>query len=88
MVRCLSPNFPGCSIYPDKKPDQAKNDYLFTLQGEFNEHRRGWWRWASLALALLVLMSALGYIGARGWAPSDLTSILASWATTVPAMSQ
>ena len=65
IVRCLSPAYPGCSIYPDKKPEKNAAGNLYSLQDEVGGNGRGWgqWlRWIGLAL-LLVVIGALVYGG-------------------------
>lgn len=69
IVRCLSSNYPGCSIYPDKTGTKAAHDKLFTLQGDVSTDRRDglkWLRWAVPALLILALLGASSYAFAQG----------------------
>ena len=93
IVRCLNSAYPGCSIYPDKKPDKHtthKNatDRLYSLQGEFDENRRNWLGWAGLALLILVIIGALAYAITRGLVSLPQVSVSNPLvpAATVPAV--
>jgi hypothetical protein len=85
MVRCLSSNYPGCSIYPDKPAEAKTRDSLYTLQGDFSRNGRGWgWlRWGGLGLLALLLVGGGAYAATSGLVPLPRLSFLSLPAGTV-----
>lgn len=67
VVRCLSSNYPGCSVYPDKVADTFDSPY--TLQGNFGNDEGNWRRWllwGALAALVLLLIGATAYATMNG----------------------
>lgn len=83
MVRCLSSNYPGCSIYPDSSTSpKAGGNNPFTLQDEFGG-RGGYWRWLQwLGMALLALLvvggTAYAFTSGLVSIPTNLVSSVSS----------